>query len=51
MELDCAQALYRDTSVNGIPRWGAEWLPSGDDDLTAEVMEAVCEDAALHLPS
>ena len=51
MELDCAQALYRDTSVNGIPRWRAEWQPSGGDDLTAEVIKAVCADAALHLPS
>ena len=42
MELDCGQNLYRDTSINGIPRWGAEWQPAGDDDLTAEVIRAAC---------
>ncbi len=42
MELDCDQNLYRDTSINGIPRWRAEWQPGGEDDLTAEVIRAVC---------
>ena len=42
MELDCDQGLYRDTSVNGIPRWGAVWQPAGEDDLTAEVIRAAC---------
>jgi hypothetical protein len=42
MEIDCAQRLYRDTSVNGIPRWRAEWHPAGEEDLTAEVLDAVC---------
>jgi hypothetical protein len=51
MELDCDQALYRDTSVNGIPRWGAEWQASGDDDLTAEVVRAVCASAADDRPA
>lgn len=42
MEIDCAQRLYRDTAVNGIPRWRAEWHPAGEEDLTAEVIGAVC---------
>ena len=42
MELDCDQGLYRDTSVNGIPRWGAVWQPAVEDDLTAEVIRAAC---------
>lgn len=42
MELDCEQALYRDTSVNGLPRWRAEWQPSGGDDLTSAVVQAAC---------
>jgi hypothetical protein len=51
MELDCAQGLYRDTSVNGIPRWGAEWQVSGDDDLTAEVVMEVCAGGSDERPS
>ena len=43
MQLDCAQALYRDKQVNGIPRFRAEWQPAGDDGLIASVIEAVCD--------
>jgi hypothetical protein len=42
MELDCDQGLYRDTSVNGLPQFGAQWLPVGNDDLTAEVLREAC---------
>ena len=42
MELDCDQGLYRDTSVNGLPQFGAQWLPVGNDDLTAEVLRESC---------
>ncbi|MFZ0408855.1 MAG: hypothetical protein WAM11_12205 [Cyanobium sp.] len=45
MELDCDQSLYRDTSVNGLPQFGAQWLPVGNDDLTAEVLRQACEAA------
>ena len=34
MQLDCAQGLYRDKQVNGLPRFRAQWITS--------VMEAVC---------
>ena len=43
MQLDCAQALYRDKQVNGIPRFRAEWQPAGDDGLIESVIEAVCD--------
>ena len=42
MELDCDQGLYRDTSVNGLPQFGPQWLPVGNDDLTAEVLREAC---------
>ena len=42
MEIDCAQALFRDTSVNGFPRLGAEWQPSGSDPLIDAVMDQAC---------
>ncbi len=45
MELDCDQGLYRDTSVNGLPQFGAQWLPVGNDDLTAEVLREACASA------
>lgn len=49
MELDCGQRLYRDTSINGIPQWGAEWQIAADDGLIDATMEAVCL-AAAELP-
>lgn len=42
MQLDCDEKLYRDTAVNGLPRWGAEWQPAAGDDLTARVLQAAC---------
>jgi hypothetical protein len=42
MQLDCGEALYRDTAVNGLPRWGAEWQPVAEDDLTSRVLQAAC---------
>ena len=42
MEIDCGQRLYRDTSVNGIPRWRAEWQPGGSDVLVDAVIQAAC---------
>ena len=48
MQLDCGQGLYRDKQVNGLPRFRAQWQPSGDDGLITSVIEAVC---AEPLPS
>ncbi|MFQ6538782.1 MULTISPECIES: hypothetical protein [Aphanothece] len=42
MEIDCGQKLYRDTSVNGVPRFGAEWQPASGDDLISAVIDASC---------
>jgi hypothetical protein len=42
MELDCEQELYRDVSVNGIPRWGATWSLTGGDPLTTATLRAAC---------
>jgi len=52
MEIDCAQELYRDTSVNGLPRWGASWEPLGGDGLIKAVVTESCAAAGLQpLPS
>lgn len=42
MEIDCDQRLYRDTSVNGLPRFRAEWQPEGGDALISAMLDAVC---------
>ncbi|MCT0217872.1 hypothetical protein KQ304_02495 [Synechococcus sp. CS-1329] len=42
MEIDCGQGLFRDTSVNGLPRFKPEWQPSGGDDLISAVLEEAC---------
>ena len=47
MEIDCGQDLFRDTSVNGIPRWGAEWQPVNGDGLIESVVQQSCAAAGL----
>jgi hypothetical protein len=42
MELDCGQGLYRDTAVNGLPRFRAEWQPTGGDSLISDVLDQAC---------
>ena len=44
MQLDCAQQLYRDKQVNGIPRFGASWEAAGEDGLIGSVIDAVCNE-------
>lgn len=46
MELDCDHELYRDTAVNGIPRFRAPWLTPADDALTLETVRASCRAGA-----
>ena len=43
MQIDCAQQLYRDKQVNGIPRFRADWQAAGSDDLIVSVINAVCD--------
>jgi hypothetical protein len=45
MEVDCGQQLYRDTAINGLPRWGAPWQAAASDDLTTRVLQAACSAA------
>ena len=42
MQLDCDQQLFRDVSVNGLPRFRAEWQAVADDELGAEVIREAC---------
>lgn len=46
MQLDCEEELYRDTAVNGLPRWGATWQAAGGDSLTIRVLRAACQAAS-----
>ena len=50
MELDCGQALFRDVSVNGLPRWRAPWQLAGDDTLIQAVLQEVCAAAGQPQP-
>lgn len=47
MEIDCGQDLFRDISVNGLPRWGAAWQPVGPDSLITAVVAQSCQAAGL----
>lgn len=51
MEIDCGQRLYRDTAVNGLPRWGAAWQAISGDGLIASVIEESCQAANLEVPA
>ncbi len=42
MEIDCDQQLFRDTSINGIPQFKAEWLPASGDNLISAVIGDSC---------
>ena len=42
MEIDCEQRLFRDTSVNGVPRFFARWKLDGGDQLISDVIDDVC---------
>jgi hypothetical protein len=42
MEIDCDQQLFRDTSINGIPQFKAQWLPAAGDNLISAVIEGSC---------
>lgn len=46
MEIDCGLRLYRDTAVNGLPRFGAEWQAAAGDPLLMAVIDASCEAGA-----
>lgn len=51
MQLDCDQDLYRDTSIRGLPQFGAPWRPAGEDALVDRVLRAACEAGAPLLAS
>jgi len=51
MEIDCGQRLYRDTAVNGLPRWGAPWQAVSGDGLIVAVIHDSCLAAGLQIPT
>jgi hypothetical protein len=42
MQLDCDQVLFRDVSINGLPRFGAPWQAVANDELGAAVIREAC---------
>jgi hypothetical protein len=50
MQIDCGQNLFRDTSINGIPRWQAEWHPIDGDALIEAVVQQSCAAATALAP-
>lgn len=46
MEIDCAGERYRDTAVNGLPRFRAEWQGTQADALTRATLRAACRAGA-----
>ncbi len=42
MHIDCDQKLFRDTSVNGLPRFRAKWNLSNGDGLIDALIDEVC---------
>jgi hypothetical protein len=42
MQLDCNQQLFRDVSVNGLPRFRSEWQAVAGDELGAAVIQEAC---------
>jgi hypothetical protein len=42
MQLDCDQILFRDVSVNGLPRFRSAWQAVADDELGAAVIREAC---------
>ena len=51
MQLDCDEALFRDVSVNGLPRFGAAWQPVAQDELGAAVIREACAAWAEQAPA
>lgn len=51
MQLDCDQQLFRDTSVNGLPRFRSEWQAVAQDALGAAVIQQACAAWAERSPS
>ena len=50
MEIACGEDLFRDTSINGLPQFGAEWQPAAGDTLISSVIAEVCDAASTQLP-
>jgi hypothetical protein len=42
MQVDCDQALFRDVSVNGLPRFRSPWQAVADDALGGAVIREAC---------
>ena len=44
MRINCNDKTFKDTSINGIPQFGAKWQTSNDDELIDVVIEKGCSE-------
>ena len=44
MRINCNNKTFKDTSINGIPQFGAKWQTSNNDELIDIVIEKSCSE-------
>ena len=44
MRINCNDKTFKDTSINGIPQFGAKWQTSNNDELIDVVIEKGCSE-------
>ncbi len=42
MEIDCAEKLFKDSSINGLPNFSSRWVEANGDKLIDSVINEVC---------
>ena len=47
MRINCETKEFKDTSINGIPNFRAEWTSSNNDELIDIVIDKSCEEGNL----
>tara|TARA_B100000575_G_C22697091_1_gene421901 strand:- start:49 stop:441 length:393 start_codon:yes stop_codon:yes gene_type:complete len=47
MRINCETKEFKDTSINGIPNFKAEWTSSNNDELIDIVIDKSCEEGNL----
>ncbi len=43
MEINCKEKVYKDTSINGLPKFNAKWEASNGDELIESVINQACD--------
>ena len=45
MEINCKNKLFRDTSINGLPKLNSKWQTPNEDELIEEVISDSCSES------